>query len=417
LVEDTPAIAENVALALAREGIDCHHVTLAADGLVRVRSGRFDLAILDVGLPDGNGFELCRTLRGLSDIPVIFLTARSDEIDRLVGLQIGADDFVLKPFSPRELAARVKAILRRRRASSIRALAAAPRFIEVDEERATVSFKGQTLDLSRAEYLMLKAMAAWQDAVAPTAGLAPADAHRLIGILVYFGVLWMQVSRRGSSGAALTAATAVYLGITLLLHAVHGLVTEHGAPDTTHLLRTAGFPLAILATQRPLCSVGSAQKHRQSVDRLGPQLGGHSGANAGDPLCEGLGCHRCESIITVDFLALTMLSGHHLRSTYADQTRESDASTEGEALAWSDLRTGSAVDPGAARFRTSSVAGDGRHLRGNPRATRPQMPSPNDGHRPCRGSLSAFLPSHSRSSARTWDRAGMFPRAASTPRR
>lgn len=92
LVEDDRPIAENVTLALAREGIDCHHVTLAADGLARLRSGRFDLAILDVGLPDGNGFELCRTLRGFSDIPVIFLTARSDEIDRVVGLEIGADD-------------------------------------------------------------------------------------------------------------------------------------------------------------------------------------------------------------------------------------------------------------------------------------------------------------------------------------
>lgn len=115
LVEDDRPIAENVALALAREGIDCQRVALAADGLARLRSGRVDLAILDVGLPDGNGFDLCRTLGGFSDIPVIFLTARSDEIDRVVGLEIGADDYVLKPFRPRELAARVKAILRRGR--------------------------------------------------------------------------------------------------------------------------------------------------------------------------------------------------------------------------------------------------------------------------------------------------------------
>jgi two-component system catabolic regulation response regulator CreB len=130
LVEDDRPIAENVTLALAREGIDCHHVSLAADGLARLRSGRFDLAILDVGLPDGNGFELCRTLRGFSDIPVIFLTARPDEIDRVVGLEIGADDYVLKPFSPRELAARVKAILGRGRASPAPPIAAACGFIE-----------------------------------------------------------------------------------------------------------------------------------------------------------------------------------------------------------------------------------------------------------------------------------------------
>jgi len=186
LVEDDRPIAENVALALAREGIDCHHVALAADGLARLRSGRFDLAILDVGLPDGNGFDLCRTLRGFSDIPVIFLTARSDEIDRVVGLEIGADDYVLKPFSPRELAARVKAILRRGRASPAPPVAAARGFIEVDEERAAISCKGQTLDLSRAEYLMLKAMTARREKVfsraelMDAAGLAEASLERSV---------------------------------------------------------------------------------------------------------------------------------------------------------------------------------------------------------------------------------------------
>ncbi|MEW5838317.1 MAG: two-component system response regulator CreB [Pseudomonadota bacterium] len=161
LVEDDRPIAENVVLALARENIDCHHVTLAADGLALLRAHSFDLAILDVGLPDGNGFELCRSVRGFSDIPIIFLTARSDEIDRVVGLEIGADDYVLKPFSPRELAARVKTILRRMQPvrASPSATMAGTGGIAVDEERAIISFRAQALDLSRTEYLMLKALA------------------------------------------------------------------------------------------------------------------------------------------------------------------------------------------------------------------------------------------------------------------
>lgn len=195
LVEDDRPIADNVMLALAREGMDCRHVTLAADGLAHVRQGGYDLVILDVGLPDGNGFDVCRALRGFSDIPVIFLTARSDEIDRVVGLEIGADDYVLKPFSPRELAARVKTILRRRLPSrpgqppitspNVPAAGRNPLF-RVDEERARIHFRDRPLDLSRAEYLMLKAMAARPERVfsraelMDLAGLAEASLERSV---------------------------------------------------------------------------------------------------------------------------------------------------------------------------------------------------------------------------------------------
>ena len=161
LVEDDRPIAENVLLALARENLACRHVTLATEALQWLRAGGIDLVILDVGLPDGNGFDVCRTLRTFTDVPVIFLTARSDEIDRVVALEIGAADYVLKPFSPRELAARVKNILRRRRPAGV--AAAAPDsplgLLHVDEERATISCRGRLLELSRAEYLMLKTLA------------------------------------------------------------------------------------------------------------------------------------------------------------------------------------------------------------------------------------------------------------------
>ena len=189
LVEDDKPIADNVILALARENIACRHTPLAAEGLALLKAGGFDLAILDVGLPDGNGFDLCRTLRGFSDIPVIFLTARSDEIDRVVGLEIGADDYVLKPFSPRELAARVKTILRRTRnghGAPADPPARPPAFIEVDAERARILCRGRALDLSRAEYLMLKAMAARPEKVfsraelMDAAGLAEASLERSV---------------------------------------------------------------------------------------------------------------------------------------------------------------------------------------------------------------------------------------------
>jgi two-component system, OmpR family, catabolic regulation response regulator CreB len=188
LVEDDRPIAENVQLALGREGLTCRHLVLAADALGLLRAGGFDLVILDVGLPDGNGFDVCRTLRGFSDVPVIFLTARSDEIDRVVGLEIGADDYVLKPFSPRELAARVKSILRRVRPGEP---AAAPTggelaFLRVDAERARIYCLGQPLELSRTEYLLLKAMAARPERVfsraelMSAAGLAEASLERSV---------------------------------------------------------------------------------------------------------------------------------------------------------------------------------------------------------------------------------------------
>lgn len=113
VVEDEKSIADTIEHGLKRDG---HTVDIFMRGgmaLAAIHSGNFDLAILDVGLPDINGFELCKAIRAFSCLPVIFLTARDDEIDRIVGLEIGADDYITKPFSPRELAARVKSLLRR----------------------------------------------------------------------------------------------------------------------------------------------------------------------------------------------------------------------------------------------------------------------------------------------------------------
>src|SRR5688500_18635818 len=113
VVEDDPRISDVLEYALKAE---CYEVQTAQRGREAIESAKRaspGLIVLDVGLPDIDGFEVCRTVRTFSDVPVIFLTSRSDEIDRVVGLEIGGDDYVVKPFSPRELLARIKAIRRR----------------------------------------------------------------------------------------------------------------------------------------------------------------------------------------------------------------------------------------------------------------------------------------------------------------
>ncbi|HNX95878.1 MAG TPA: two-component system response regulator CreB [Holophaga sp.] len=153
IVEDESAIADTLIYALKTEGYTPHHVALGADALDRVRAGTFDFVILDVGLPDISGFEVLRRLRTFSDIPALFLTARSDEVDRIVGLELGADDYVAKPFSPREVVARVRGILRR--TGRAEPSNASPRF-EVDDEAHRIRYRGALLDLTRYEYLLLK---------------------------------------------------------------------------------------------------------------------------------------------------------------------------------------------------------------------------------------------------------------------
>lgn len=118
IIEDEPAIADNLIHVLEMDGYQTQWFATAGEGLAFLQANTADLLVLDVGLPDGNGFELCKTIRDFSAIPIIFLTARNDEIDRVVGLEIGADDYVTKPFSPREMVARVKLRIKARQATS-----------------------------------------------------------------------------------------------------------------------------------------------------------------------------------------------------------------------------------------------------------------------------------------------------------
>src|SRR3954464_1182532 len=113
VVDDEPNIADLIELYLARDGFRVVKAATGEAGLRAVADHRPRLVVLDVGLPDMDGLEVCRRIRATSTLPVIFLTARGDEADRVVGLEIGADDYLTKPFSPAELVARVKAVLRR----------------------------------------------------------------------------------------------------------------------------------------------------------------------------------------------------------------------------------------------------------------------------------------------------------------
>ena len=157
IVEDEQAIADSIAYALRTDGFTPRHVTLGEQALAVLRSETApQLVVLDIGLPDMSGLEVCRRLRQFSEVPVIFLTARSDEIDRIVGLEIGADDYVTKPFSPRELVARIRVILRRAGAGA--GAAPAPARFELRAPEAKVLFHGQPLDLTRYEYRLLKTL-------------------------------------------------------------------------------------------------------------------------------------------------------------------------------------------------------------------------------------------------------------------
>ncbi|MDH5832960.1 two-component system response regulator CreB [Luteimonas kalidii] len=170
LVEDERAIADTVVYALREEGHSAVHCLTAGDALRAAGDEAFDLAILDVGLPDLGGFALCQRLREGRDLPVIFLTARQEEADRIRGFELGADDYVPKPFSPRELVARVRAVLRRAGAGADARAGHAAGF-EHDPGGMRIRFRGRLLELTRYEYGLLAALLARPGAVLSRAQL------------------------------------------------------------------------------------------------------------------------------------------------------------------------------------------------------------------------------------------------------
>lgn len=153
VVEDDPAVSEPLLAGLQRNGIETEHVAYASQVVAAAQN--VDVVLLDLGLPDGDGIEVLRELRKNSDVPVIIATARGDETDRIVGLELGADDYVVKPFSVRELAARVRAVARRRRIDTN--LESGRLVVDRTQHRVTVD--GQPVELTAKEFDLLAVLA------------------------------------------------------------------------------------------------------------------------------------------------------------------------------------------------------------------------------------------------------------------
>ena len=177
VVEDEPKLAALMADYLKAEGFATHIIGDGLEAVPWVRANSPDLILLDLMLPGRDGLEICKELRGFSDVPVVMVTARVEEIDRLLGLESGADDYVCKPFSMRELVARVKAILRRGRgAVSVPGLA-------LDESRHVAELDGRPLDLTPVEFRLLAVLAAAPGKVFSRASLLERlyPDHRVVG--------------------------------------------------------------------------------------------------------------------------------------------------------------------------------------------------------------------------------------------
>lgn len=155
IVEDEPAIADTIVYALSTEGMQPQWVATGSEALKLQRDNPADLIVLDIGLPDMSGFDVCREIRKTSPVPIIFLTARTDEIDQVLGLELGADDYVTKPFSPRVLTARIRTRLRHGTASAVREAG-----FSIDSEGLRICLDGQDLALSRYEYRILATLLA-----------------------------------------------------------------------------------------------------------------------------------------------------------------------------------------------------------------------------------------------------------------
>jgi two-component system, OmpR family, response regulator RegX3 len=163
MVEDESSITEPLAEALDREGFATRVAGTVADAISAAEDQLPDLVLLDVMLPDGSGYDVARRLRESSNVPIIMLTARGEETDRIVGLELGADDYIVKPFSAREVAARIRAVLRRagekQPASGAAATAGAAPLevgpVRVDRARRAASVRGEDMDLTRKEFELL----------------------------------------------------------------------------------------------------------------------------------------------------------------------------------------------------------------------------------------------------------------------
>lgn len=165
VVDDDANIRDVICFTLQDAGMTTRAVGNGAAALEQVEASEPELMILDVGMPEMDGFEVCRTLRRSSNLPILFLTARDDEIDRVVGLELGGDDYVAKPFSPRELVARVKAILKRVQPQDEPLESAQWGDLELDGERHLCRFGGTEVSLTASEFAILATLMRRPEAV------------------------------------------------------------------------------------------------------------------------------------------------------------------------------------------------------------------------------------------------------------
>ena len=210
VVEDDPAVAEPLVEGLKRHGLDVEHVAYASQAVTAAREA--DVVLLDLGLPDDDGLNVLRSVRTTCEVPIIIVTARGDETDRVVGLELGADDYVVKPFSVRELAARIRAIGRRRR----REPTAEHGRVVVDRDRHVVSVDGEQVELTAKEFDLLAVLAE--------------EPGRAVTRQELFARVWDPVW--------------VGTGKTLDVH-VASLRRKLGAPQLIETVRGVGYRLAV----------------------------------------------------------------------------------------------------------------------------------------------------------------------------
>jgi len=192
LIDDDEQLGPPLAAFFKRFDFDLQHATRPGAGLALLRSGGFDVAILDVMLPEMDGFELCRTIRKESAIPIVMLTARGDVMDRVVGLELGADDYLPKPFEPRELLARIQTILRRAVPAANHPRQLRFEGLEIDLDRRNVQRQGELVELTSTEFELLALLAATphkvfsrDDILEKLRGRSAEDIHsRAVDILV-----------------------------------------------------------------------------------------------------------------------------------------------------------------------------------------------------------------------------------------
>ncbi len=159
IVDDEPNIIELARLYLEREGFKVEGVSTGKDALTRQETGKPDLIILDLMLPDIDGFDVCRRIRAKSNVPILMLTARKEDMDKIIGLELGADDYLTKPFNPRELVARVKAILRRNQSPIKPSSTFSLGKLIIDTARHEVTNNGKHVSLRTKEFALLVTMA------------------------------------------------------------------------------------------------------------------------------------------------------------------------------------------------------------------------------------------------------------------